>query len=264
MLTIRVDLTMSYRYSILFIASLIVVVWLSACQKNESVTPTPVGTVYLHLHTNLDSSEVDDYGTIYQDGNGHRIYLTLAQLYVSGVKAIKADGSTVSLDSAIILKTKEFEQFRVQQLPAGEYSSVSFLVGLNATTNQANPASYPATSALSAQQPSMWFGSTNQGYMFVNVQGGVDTTKAQNAPLAQFQPFCYQLGTADELKTITMPTEKFTISPGQGQEVHITIDYAKLLQGLNLKTENKATPFSNLTVANKVTNNIPAMFRYEE
>ena len=247
-----------------FVGCLLIIVGLGACHSSETVAPTPTGTLYLHLHTNVDTNEIDDYKTIYPDGNGHRVFLTLAQLYVSGVKAIKADGSTIALDSAIILKTKEFEQFRVQQLPAGDYTSVSFLIGLNATNNQANPANYPATSALSVQQPSMWFGSTSQGYMFVNLQGGVDTTRAQNAPSTQFQPFSYQLGTAGELTTITMPAKKFTISPGQGQEVHITIDYAKLLQGLNLKTETKATPFSNLTLANKVAANISAMFRYEE
>lgn len=256
---------MNRQLNLVFIGlTLAIVIGLAGCHKNDTVAPTPTGTLYFHLHTNIDTAEVDDYGTVYTDSLGRRLYLSLAQLYVSGIKALKADGSSVSLDSAIILKTKDIEQYRVQQIPVGNYTSVSFQVGLNATNNQATPSSYPATSALSAQSSSMWFGSTSQGYMFVNVQGGIDTTKAQTADVSTFQPFSYQLGTANELTTVTLPAKNFTITAGQGQEVHITIDYAKLLNGLNLKTENTATPFTNATVAAKAAKNIPSLFRYEQ
>lgn len=233
------------------------------CQQQEPVSLVPMGTLYLHLHTNIDVHEIDGYGIPYTDGYGRRMYLSLAQLYLSGIKAIRTDGSSVSLDSTIVLKTNGLEQYRIQQLPTGNYATLSFQVGLNNVINQTNPASYSATSVLGMQNPGMWFGSTSQGYVFVNVQGGVDTTRMQNASLLRYQPFSYQLGTPDELKTITMPVRNFTISRGQSQEVHIVIDYAKLLQGVNLRTEAIATPFSNPMLATKIANNVPAMFRYD-
>jgi hypothetical protein len=245
-----------------FIGIILIITMFSGCQKkNEAAAPS--GILYFHLHTNIDTAEVDEYGTIHQDANGRRMYLSLAQLYLSGINAREAAGTEFAVQGAVILKVKDTEQYLVGNVPAGNYNSVSFSVGLDPAENQKDPSTIMKPNPLAAQDTSMWFGDTSKGYIFVNVSGGVDTTAAQNAAIEAFQPFSFQLGTSAELEMVSMPDQAFTVVPNQGQEVHIIIDYSKLLTGLNMKTENSATPFVNSSLAGKVAANITSMFRYE-
>ena len=97
--------------------------------------------------------------------------------------------------------------------------------------------------------------------MFVNIQGLVDTT-ALNTGAVNF-PISYQLGTQAMLAGIDMPNQTFSVVAGQNDYIHIICDYGQLLQGLNFKTQNTASPFNNVTFTNQITANFPAMFRYE-
>src|ERR1700757_2964315 len=148
-----------------------------SCKKKDSpVTPppTPMGTIAFHLHTNIDTTEAD-----------------------SGVVAYKTDGTAEPISNAYILKNISQEEYIIGQVPAGNYSRISFNVGLDAATNATNPSSH--TGVLGIQNPAMWFGSTTQGYIFMNVQGYADTSAANNGQVNV--PFNYQLGTSAMLKT---------------------------------------------------------------
>ena|ERR1051326_1341595 len=249
-------------FSIALYAALAIMIPLSSCKKvDNSPAPTPTGILAFHLHTNIDTAECDS-GTIATDATGRKFQLNIAQMYISGVKLKKMDGTFYTVSNAVILKTIAEEEYVIASVPAGNYSSVSFNVGLDAATDQTDPSTYPASSPLSPQNPSMWFGSTAQGYMFVNVQGLADTTATHTGPVNS--AFSYQVGTPALLKTVDMPQKNFVVLAGQEQFVHMIIDYGVLLQGVNFKTQSTATPFSNLPVATQIANNIPAAFHYED
>lgn len=161
-----------------------------------------------------------------------------------------------------LLKTIAQEGYLLGNVPAGNYLSATFDVGIDAATNQTAPSAYAASSPLSSQTPSMWFGSTSQGYMFVNITGLADTSAGNNGSVNY--PFSYQLGGSSMLKTVTLPDQPLTVAVETiPSYIHIIADYGKLLQGVNFKTQNNATPFVNAGVANQIANNIPTMFRYE-
>lgn len=236
----------------------------ASCKKNKSSDEEQPavanGTLYIHVHTDIDTTEVDS-AMVAADASGRRFELDVAQFYISDIKLKKADGSTVSVGSGCILKNIATEEYLVGSVPAGNYQSISFNVGVGSADNQTMPSSHPASDPLSAQNPSMWFGSTSQGYMFVNVQGKADTTAAHNGP-ANFA-FSYQLGTSTMLKTVTMPNQAFTVASNQSQLVHLVADYGKLLNGVDFKAQPSATPFANASVATQIANNIQGMFHYE-
>ena len=238
-------------------------VFASACHKPNNNTGTPKGILYLHIHTDIDTNEVDS-AVVAMDSSGRHFQLDLAQFYISGVILTKSDGSTYAINNAYILKSIAQEQYLVDSIPTGNYTTISFNVGVDASKNSSDPSSFPASSALSTQTPSMWFGTTSQGYIFMNLQGFADTTAAQTGPVNQ--PFSYQLGTSTLLRSVTMPVHSkvFTATPNGSMFIHIIADYGKVLRGVNFKTQNMATPFTNLSVATQIANNIPTMFRYEE
>jgi hypothetical protein len=252
-----------------YVATAIVAILLlsSSCKKtNDSptVTPNPTPappTLGFHIHTDIDTHEVVVGDTVYT-ADKRKMTLTVAELYISGIKLYKtSDGSEVNVDG-YILKTMNDEQYQAGSFPAGNYSTVSFNVGLDASVNHKDPSTFATGNPLAKQTLPMWFGSTDKGYIFLNIKGFIDTSAAKNGK-ANF-PFSYQVGSDALLTNVKMPDDHaFTAYSGKMSEVHLLIDYSALLKGLNMKTENMADPTSNPTLCAKVAKNIPHIFRYE-
>ena len=242
---------------------------LNSCKKDKGQEPAPPvanGTLFFHMHTNVDTAEVANYDSLNITSIGRKIKVHKAQLYISGIQLIKLDGSTYSVPGTILLVKQGLEIYTVGSVPAGNYKSVKFNVGLSAATNASTPA--PADSTLN--QPAMWFGNppqTNSGFAFVNFQGKIDTTMSYSGTIAQMQPFSFKIGTNANLKSVTMPDKNYTVSPNQAQYIHIVIDYNMLFMGVDLgvSTElNMTTTTDNATwLGTQLSNNIPMMFMYE-
>jgi len=238
------------------------------CKKNADTTPaatqqSTTGTLYFHLHTDVDTNEVATYGSVYTLTGGRKISVTKAQLYISNIQLIKADSSIYAVPNTVLLKVQEIEPYLVGSVPSGNYISVRFTVGLDSATN----AKIPTSSDIALNNQSMWFGASAQpsGFIFVNFQGTIDTTAAANSN--NLIPFMYMIGTTANKRQVTMPYQSFTITTGQAQYLHIIIDYNKLLTGINLSNGNNLmimSPRANINnVAKTISNNIPAIFQYE-
>ena len=239
----------------------------SACHKKQDpatvpVTPTAnTGTLYVHLHTDLDTNEVLIGDTAYTSDR-RKITLTTAQLYLSGFKAFKSDGSSVSIQNSYILKTVDSELYLVGTIPVGNYTTIGFNVGLDSVANAKDPSTFPSGSIFAMHTPSMWFGSTQKGYMFANISGYIDTS-ANKKGNANY-PFNYKIGSNALLQTVKMPAKAFTITPNGVGLVHIIVDYAKVINGLSLSTQNMTDTYTiNPSLAPKVAANLPNLFRYE-
>lgn len=243
----------------------------SSCNKtpvpDDKPVVTPTGTFMFHLHTYIDNSEVDLYNITYTTLSGRKIALSMAQLYVSDIQLVKLDGSLVDVSGKKILKIFERETDVVGQVPVGNYKSIRFKVGLDAKTNALEPTT-PSDSAV-LNKPEMWFNKTAQpdGYVFMNLQGKIDTTANGTGTAAQMQPFSYKIGTNANYKQVLMGNKNFTVEDGKTIFGHIVIDYSKLFSGIdlsqkaNLSVANAAA--NNSVIATKLVNNMSTMFIYE-
>ncbi len=249
-----------------FLSALFIVFVFSSCKKDTTATPpeSTTGTLSLHIHTNADSNEVGNYGDTVVMTSGRKIAVTTAQLYLSNIKLIKTDGSVVDGPSTIVLVKQGTEVYTIGSVTAGNYKSVRFDVGLSDAVN----GSTPSSSDVILNQPSMWFSSTAQpdGFVFVNFQGIIDTTDAMTG--TDLVPFTYKIGTTWHRITVTMPDQNYTVVPDQQMYIHMTADYAKLFDGVQLNVN------SNLSITTVVENwgalatqiadnNISSMFDYE-
>lgn len=243
-----------------------------SCKKETTEEPEPIptpaeipkGEFLLHLHTYIDQEEVDLYNIPYATSQGHEITLTMAQLYISSIQLEKLDGSFVDVAGKILLKTLQAQTYLVGDVPVGNYKGLRFKVGLDATTNAANPNTVADSVALN--KPAMWFGSTPQpdGYIFMNVTGIYEISSGGTSVTSVFN---YKIGTAANYKQVIMPAHNFSIVEGQVAFGHIIIDYSKLFTGIQLNDPNNLsviTPADNSSaVAATIVNNIPSMFIYE-
>lgn len=255
--------------NISLVAFTILCITVTGCKKEKNTTTptTSTGKLYFHMHSNIDTNEVADYGTVYTNAEGRKISLTMAQLYVSNIQLIKEDGSTYSIPDTIVLKQLETEQYFIANVPVGNYKAAKFYVGLDATTN----ARSASTNTL-LNNSDMWFGSSAQpdGYVFVNLEGKIDTTTDANGTEAQMQSFMYKIGTNAHYNQVTMPdhTPLYSVKKDQATYIHLSIDYSKLFTGIQLNNSMNLmvhTAADNTSaVSNTISNNIASMFEYEE
>jgi hypothetical protein len=238
----------------------------SACKKEKNIEPevVPTGSFVMHLHTSVDSIEVDDYNTEYLTNEGRKMSLSIAQMFVSNIQLVKLDGTTYDVPTIKFLKVFEIEGYKIENVPVGNYKSIRFKIGLDATTNSLEPTD-PSQSTL-LNHSEMWFSNTVQpdGYVFMNVQGTIDTAIAMNGiPV----PFSYKIGTNSNLISVEMPDHNFTISDGLMTYSHMKIDYSMLFSGVQLNLASNLTVNSasenNNTVATSIKNNISSMFKFE-
>jgi hypothetical protein len=245
----------------LFFLSAMVLGGCSQC-KHKDATPAPqpakTGQYYFHFHTNIDTNETD-LGDTVKTADGRSLVLQQARIYVSNIRLVKADGSSYLFKGTQLLKTVDQEEFFVGDAPQGNYSTVSFDVGVDSVSNAIAPSASTDT-IFSHHGTDMWFGSVDKGYIFLNFSGTIDSSVNKNK--GPTYPFSYQIGKNSLKKTVTMPTRPFTLA--DGYITHVTIDYGKLFSGINIKTENKTATWDNLSLATKIANNIPSMFSYEE
>ena len=255
------------QLSIILISAMLMI---SACGKHKD--PTPVASIvdstqlYFHLHTNLDSNEVEAYNEVYTMTSGRKISASITQLYISQVQLIKTDGSVYNIPG-ITFKVQETEVYSLGNVPVGNYKSVRFHVGLDSATN-----TLAATTNTALNHDEMWFNPVAQpgGYVYVYFAGRVDTTTNGDGTEAQMQPFTYKLGTSAAYKEVTMPDHSpvYNFAKDIPQYIHLIVDYSKLLTGVQL---NNAANLSIMNAAGNATtlgatinNNIPTMFSYEE
>lgn len=234
----------------------------TACHKDENPAPS-TGSILFHLHTLAGDDEVENYGDTMELTDGRKIAVTTAQLYLSNIKLIKTDGSVVDGPDTIVFMHQGTEEYELGSVPAGNYKSVRFDVGLSDAVN----ASTPAASDPILYQSSMWFGAAAQpdGFVFINFQGTIDTTSAGNG--TDLVPFAYKIGTNANRVTVTMPDQNHTIVPDQLDVFHIVVNYAALLDGVQLNNSGNlqltTAAQNNSALANQIVINIVGMFEYE-
>ena len=236
----------------------------SSCNKKTKDDPSediakPTGTVMFHLHTFIEDNEVDLYHIPYNTHDGRSISLNMAQLYFSDVEIVKLDGSVYSFPANKILKVLETDTYLIGEAPAGNYKSLRFKVGLAPAVNLPD--------AANTKDSTMWLSKTrlDDGYIFLNVQGKIDTSEAMTGSMV---PFSYKIGTNVNYKQVTLPDKNFTVVAGEVQYAHLIADYNMLFRGI--KINDNANLFirtaaeNALPLAQKIVNNIPAMFIYEQ
>jgi len=232
----------------------------SSCNKKarDEDETKPMGTIKFHLHSFIEDEEIDLYNIPYTTHAGRSISVSIAQLYISEVELVRLDGSVYSIPNSKVLKKLDSDTYFIGEAPAGNYQTVRFKVGLPPTSNVVD---YSDT-----KDSAMWFSKTkaDDGYIFLNVQGAVDTSEAFTGTLT---PFAYKIGSNVNYKQVTMPNKGYTVVGGEVYYIHLMADFSRLFSGIKINEPAnlsvKTVVDNTSAVAQKVMNNIPSLFIYE-
>lgn len=182
----------------------------------------------LSLHNRLGADDFT-YGTVAISQSGRKVKFSRAQICLSKFKFNGTGGAYELLDPYLLIKANRSD-YALGYLPPDSYTSFSFTTGVDSVANYADPATFPATSALSSNNPDHMHWSWNTGYIFYVLEGMVDTSANMNG--AVNAPFIFHVGTDQFLLDHAFVTDLNTVT--DDATIELEVDWLKLLDGIDM------------------------------
>lgn len=216
--------------------------------------------------------------------NGQKMTFTSARMYLSEIVLIQEDDTEVTFagesitapakndadetvthttnDRIVLAKHDAGEQaYELGEVPAGTYKGVRFKIGISGLTNKMDPTQVPATHALTKQTDRNNHWSWNSGYIFLRMDGYLDLDGDGVVEETEESLWDVHIGTGNFAQVIQLD-ETFSLSGGAMQNLHITVDYAKMLANVDLSDpdQRRCHTMDNLPVAQKVAADLSSAF----
>jgi len=260
---------------LLFIAAAIG--FLSSCKK-ESAEPSYNETDLAPLSVEFDNivggQNLQLNTFTYTNGSSEAYNISMLKYYVSNFKVKKADGTeyTIPQDSSYFLVDEADEDTHapVLKVPEGDYSSITFLVGVDSLRSTMDISKRTGVLDPSGGMDGMYWG-WNSGYIFFKMEG-----TSPQAPLdpTNERKFRYHIGgfggysapTINNIKTVTLDLSARGVAKvrkDRHSNIHLMVDISKLFDnGTHISiAANPQVMFSDFSV--NVANNYAGMFRHD-
>lgn len=146
---------------LLFLAAAAMALTFSACKKDKA------GSLHLHFEHLWDTNPFA-LNTAVTNSSGEVITPSKFRYYVSNIVLTKSDNSTFTVPESYYLVDAAVagsNEFHLDDIPAGDYKSISFMLGVDSTRN----VSGAQTGALDPAKDMFW--SWNSGYIFLKFEG---------------------------------------------------------------------------------------------
>ena len=191
--------------------------------------------------------------------NGQAGQLEVARLYISDLTLLHEDGREISLSAdPITVRARQEDETEIQhtvtdryvlvagdagrttaslgEVPAGTYTGVRFLLGVDGLDNRIAMEDAPATHALAAQTPSMHW-NWNSGYVFLRMDGLLDIDGDGTPDPAVGAPgsdgsgqWRLHLGLTANARTVELAKD-FEIDGGDMASLTLDVDFAEFVTG---------------------------------
>ncbi|HTR42965.1 MAG TPA: MbnP family protein [Pseudomonadales bacterium] len=129
-------------------------------------------TLEIQITPKFAGEELQPASFRYQTSAGETFSVTRISYLVSDFELQRNDGSWLELSNSVawLDPGQNRDSLRLENIPAGEFSTIRFLVGLNTNLNHANPAKFPAGHPLNPDVNSLYWG-WQGGYVFLALEG---------------------------------------------------------------------------------------------
>ncbi|WP_305019233.1 MbnP family protein [Hymenobacter cheonanensis] len=202
--------------------------WLLSCKKDADSQPT-TGTVAFELANMVGTKALALDGTVYTTASGETFTVSTFKYYLSNVKFTKTDGSTYAapgeyhlVDAAKASSTS----FTISNVPSGDYTGVSFVVGVDSTTTKGDPLAL--TGDLNPANNMYWAWSS--GHIFLKLEGTATSGSAPNPITCHVggyrQPYSAIVTASPSLNGSTL-----LVRAGQSPKILFAADVLKMFDG---------------------------------
>ncbi|MGI4967514.1 MAG: MbnP family protein [Janthinobacterium lividum] len=152
---------------------------LGSCKKTPD-SPPAVGTVSFAIDNMAGAKDVALDGTAYTTASGETFTVSTLRYYISNIKLLKSNGGSYAAPNSYFLIDADkpsSARFTLGNVPVGDYTGASFLIGVDSTATKADP--LQLTGDLNPANNMYWVWST--GHIFMKLEGTVTSTTPNKA-----------------------------------------------------------------------------------
>ncbi|WP_192823917.1 MULTISPECIES: MbnP family protein [Rufibacter] len=236
--------------------SIILTLMLSfSCSEDPEAVPQSgeVTLVFDHVVGNFPLSLED---LEYTNANGDGFRVSKFQYYISNLVFRKADGTEYHQPESYYLVDESIPSSKlvsVKDVPPGDYSGLSFTIGVDSARNVAGA----QTGALDPANGMFW--SWNTGYVFLKLEG--TSPQSKNGGLV-FHTGGFQ-APHNSLRTVSLPFlagQKLRVEASRTPRVSLSADVLRLFQGVNTIRFSELSSTMGGANSVKVADNYTRMF----
>jgi hypothetical protein len=207
----------------------------------------------------------------YSNSAGETFNITLLKYFVSNFKLHKADGSVYAVpqDSCYFLireNMPETKTITLKNLPKGDYTSVSYLIGVDSVRSASDLSLRTGTLDVGGAAKDMYW-AWNSGYIFVKMEGNSDAVEEVNKEYAYHIGMFGGIGDKKTLNNIR--TANITFTPGalklgkkSAASMKIKTDLSKMFEGETQLSIAKNPVVMGGPMSKKITDNYKTMFSF--
>lgn len=241
----------------------VVMIGLASCEMDK-IDPSVTNNFMLEFDNVVGNKDLVLENTQYTNANGENFTISLFNYYISNISLKNENGETVTIpkeESYFLVKEsdKASQTITLKNIPSGNYTSVSFIIGIDSVKNATNET---RTGVLDLANAMYW--SWNSGYIFLKMEGTSDAAPADATGKKMFRFHIGGYGgttskTINNIKTVTMPlATAATVRKNIAPTVHLLSDAMKVMNGsTNVRISTNSTtmfnPFS-VNIANNYVN----------
>lgn len=238
---------------LLFSLTLLTILAATGC-KPDPIAPEDQATLTMEFAPEVGGLRFFPEQT-YRNHNGQRMLLERYRFLVSDLRLVRDDGTEDTLTRSALVDFVEPSFRTVEELVPGEcvgtfridpgrYEELRFGLGVGPDRNNGNPADYDEAHPLSIRRGMHWTWSS--GYIFLQIDGRVDTTGTDTAALSQ--GFIYHPGLNELYREMVFPLDNFQAEEQGALDLTLEVDLARAFynntEGIDMKVDNltHATP----------------------
>ncbi|MBW8683950.1 MbnP family protein [Chitinophaga rhizophila] len=199
--------------------------------------------------------------TEYHNAAGDTFTITVFRYYLSNFTLSDATGKAVNAEKAYFLVSEDStrsKQLLLKNCPAGKYTRLSFMIGVDSVLNFSGPQS----GALDPMYGMFW--TWNSGYIMAKLEGFSPSSRLPNH-MIQFHIGGYRAPhVTQRLVTLELPTP-VTVSARHTPQVSLEADAATWFDGLHKISFRQTAGFmAPGTIADRIADNYQHMFTVKE
>lgn len=133
---------------------------------------SPAATLEVQIASKFSGEDLQPASFRYQTSAGETFSVTRVSYLVSDFELQRTDGSWLMLSNSVAWLDlgQNRDIFHLENIPAGEFTTIGFLVGLGTNLNHADPAKFPAGHPLNPDLDNLYWG-WQGGYVFMALEG---------------------------------------------------------------------------------------------
>lgn len=218
----------------LLLVTLILMLLVSCKKDSEPAAEPPTGTVVFSIDNLVGTQPLVLNSGAYTTTSGDVLKVSTFEYYLSNIQFKKADGTVYAAPDTYFLVDQAKPQswrFSVPGVPAGDYTGVSFIVGVDAQkTGLTDPITFTGKfDALNPANNMYW--TWNSGHIFLKLEGTVIPAGGTAKPLT-----CHIGGYAAPYNAIvtaapTLPGVVLPVRAGRSPELYLQADVLRMFDG---------------------------------